>query len=112
MSVIEWIINYPISSIAILLVEYIVIMLLYHRTNRTGAKIAKVLAVPFVVQDFLVNVFAVSLLFLELPQEYLVTARLQRWKRIPQEHGNMKGVRRRFAWFMCDILNRYDPGHC
>lgn len=112
LQVIEWIILHPISSILILLVEYIVIMVLYHRTNKTGAKIAKVLAIPFVIQDALVNWFALTPLFLEFPQETLVTSRLKRWKKLPADSRHIKKLRRRFAISMCRILDKYDAGHC
>jgi hypothetical protein len=108
---IEWIITHPIQSFLILFVEYAVIMTLYHKTNKTGAKIAKVLAVPFVIQDALVNWFALTIVFLELPREALVTGRLQRWKTLV-DRNRLEEIRWRFAWFMCDKLNKFDVGHC
>lgn len=108
----SWVIQNPILAFVILFVEYVVIMTLYHKTSRAGAKIAKVLAVPFVIQDAMVNIFALTPLFLELPQEWLVTSRLKRWKKIRESEDRLFGFRRRFAWWMCDKLNRFDAGHC
>lgn len=111
-SILEFLVTHPIISILILLAEYIVIMTLYHKTSRHGAKIAKILAVPFVIQDALVNWITLTILFLEPPRETLVTARLKRWKKLPANSRKLKKIRRKFAWFMCDILNKYDAGHC
>lgn len=112
----NWILENPILSFAILFAEYVILMTIYHKTNKTGAKIAKVLAVPFVIQDALVNIFAVSLVFLEGPKltkgEWLVTARLKRWKTLTKQDDRLFGWRRKFAWWMCDKLNKYDAGHC
>ena len=108
----DWIIEHPVLSILILLVEYMVIMTIYYRTNKTGAKIAKLLSIPFMVQDAFVNVFALSILFLELPQEWLVTSRLKRWKVLPESQGRFGNIRTKFAWRMCALLNRFDAGHC
>lgn len=108
----SWIIEHPVLSFLILLVEYVVIMTLYHKTNKAGSKIAKVLMIPFVVQDALVNVFALSILFLERPHEWLVTSRLKRWKVLPESRGRFGNIRTKFAWRMCALLNRFDAGHC
>lgn len=108
----SWILENPVLSFAILFVEYVIIMTLYYKSNRAGKKIAKVLVVPFVIQDALVNIIALSILFLELPEEWLVTKRLSRWKKIPDSKRNIVGLRRKFAWWMCEKLNKYDAGHC
>jgi hypothetical protein len=54
--------------------------------------------------DFLVNVFPVTVLFLELPRELLVTARLTRYANGPD------GWRKRLAlWFAHNLLDTFDP---
>jgi len=108
-SIIEWIIRHPILSIVILLIEYIIVMKLYYGGQRQLAKIGAILFVP---QDALVNWFALTPLFMEFPQETLVTKRLKRWKTLPKGSKGFKGMRSKFSWFMCDILNKYDAGHC
>lgn len=57
--------------------------------------------------DFLVNVFVLSFLLLEVPREWLVTARLSR-------HINgAPGYRQSFsAWVCSNLLDAYDPSGC
>ena len=110
MNYIEWVFQNPILAFLLLLVEYIVIMLL--ASQKRFKTLAKILTIPFVLQDFVVNVIVITMLsavFLEFewPQEALVTARLKRWKTLDYDTR-----RSRFAWFMCDILNKYDENHC
>lgn len=109
-SVIEWTITNPVTAFALLFVEYVVIMTLYYKTKHRA--IARALAVPFVVQDALVNWFVLSIVFLEIPKEALVTSRLKRWKNLPLSAGGLRGIRAHFAWWMCHQLNKFDPGHC
>ena len=112
MNYIEWVFQHPVSAFFLLLAEYIIIMVLYHKTNKVGAKIAKVLAVFFIPQDFIANVIVMTmlsavLLEFEWPQETLVTSRLQRWKTLDDDTRRSK-----FAWPMCRFLNKFDAGHC
>lgn len=56
------------------------------------------------VLDFVSNVLPFSLLFLDIPRETLVTARLKRYAYGPN------GWRKRFAlWFADHILDDFDP---
>lgn len=59
------------------------------------------------VLDFLLNVAVCTLLFVELPREWLVTARLIRHKRAGQ------GWRFRLASWLCtNLLDNLDPKGC
>lgn len=56
--------------------------------------------------DFVVNVLVLTILLLELPHEWLVTARVSR--HIPQA-GYRGAVAR---WLNDQLLEPIDPGHC
>lgn len=62
---------------------------------------------PGYLLDFLTNALLASVLFMELPTEWLLTARLTR-------HLNeSNGWRRELAqWFCATLLDRFDPSGC
>lgn len=66
------------------------------------------LAAVGVIADFLYNVVIGTVLFLELPQEYLLTKRLQRHL----ERDNWRGAISR--WLCRHLLDPFDPkgSHC
>ena len=109
---IEWTIANPVSAFLLLLAEYIAIMLLSRQKRWSG--IAKIATVPFIVQNCIVNLAVLTALFLDLPKEMLVTARMKRWK-LYQARDRRQFIRRaryEFAWWLCGILNKFDEGHC
>ena len=113
LEVIQWIILHPFYAFIILLIEYMVMFSLYYQT--AFKRLAKLMVIPFVIQDALVNVFAVSIIGMEWPplqdKEWLVTARLKRWKTITPQ-GKRQWFRHTVAHFICGVLNKYAPGHC
>lgn len=98
-------------SVPLLLMFFKILFRLYHGKHR---KLAYILAPGFVICDFLVNTYSISILFLEPPKagEWLVTARLKRWKKIPADSKGRFKRRRDYAFKMCAELNTYDEGHC
>lgn len=113
MSDIEWIIFAIVIaalSVPILQAFFNFLFRLYHRTENKALLIP--LALAFVICDFLANMYSMTILFLEPPREWLVTARLKRWKKLPKDSTGLKKRRRAFAWKKCKELNEYDPGHC
>ena len=60
----------------------------------------------FGVVNILYNWTVGTLLFLELPREFMFTSRLKRHKKGPD------GQYKDFATYVCEELNIYDPGHC
>jgi len=70
--------------------------------------LAKLMVPLFIISDAAANIYSITILYQELPREWLVTDRLKRWKRIPDRNDR----RSKFAWRMCKRLNRSDPGHC
>lgn len=93
---------------------YILVMGLY-RANLEGRlnKFTFVLALPALIvgllMDFLANVFIATVVFMELPQELLVTARLQRYMK-----GPVNWRRDRANWICTNLLDYFDPSgkHC
>lgn len=97
------------ASFYLLWVLYLAVMNLQRaRDNKTLGRPAYCLGLPLLylglLVDFLVNVLPVSVLFLELPREFLVTQRLTR-------HANSAGGwRKRLAvWFALNLLDTFDP---
>ncbi len=62
---------------------------------------------PGLLIDFVVNMLPITLLFLELPKELLVTSRLSR--HIHDEDGWRKKLA---IWFCSKLLNPFDPSGC
>lgn len=61
---------------------------------------------PGYLLDFLTNMFVMTVLLLELPREWLVTARLSRHSR----DDGWRGVLSR--WVCSALLDRFDPSGC
>lgn len=58
------------------------------------------------VIDFLVNTFVATIVFLEVPKEVTLTARLSR-------HISGSGYRKRLAKWVCtNLLDAFDPSGC
>ena len=81
--------------------------------NKTLSKLALILGIPILLigylLDIIVNIFVMTVLFLELPKEWLVTSRLQRHIR------SRSGFRSKLAYFICHyLLDTFDPSgrHC
>ena len=111
---INWIIANPIESILGLMVEYAIIMTL--STQRKLVPLAKLATLIFIPQNALVNIFVLSPMFADLPQEWLSTARFKRYKKLYElpinRNTRMEEWRYFFAISMCRYLNLLDKGHC
>lgn len=88
--------------------RYLAIMSLY-RAERAGklSKWARIFGMPLLAYGYLIDFLGnmlVSILFLDLPHELLITSRLQRYVDWPD------GRRRRMAiWFAEQLLDDFDP---
>lgn len=59
------------------------------------------------VLDAVLNAVVATVVFSDLPQEWLLTQRLKRYK------TGRPGWRRNAAWWICEhLLNQFDEGHC
>lgn len=63
---------------------------------------------PGLIYDAFLNLFIATLIFVDLPKEVLLTARLKRYKR------GSDGWRKTFALWICEhLLDQFDEGgHC
>jgi hypothetical protein len=98
-----------IGSIYALWILYLAVMNL-QRARDSGklTKSAYYLGLPILYTglliDFLVNIFILSFIFIDLPKEFLVTSRLKRYV------NNKSGWRKKLAiWFALNLLDSFDP---
>ena len=94
---------------------YVLVMGLYRaHLMKNLTKLTYVLGAPWLILglafDFIANIFIATIIFLDLPREYLVTARLKRYiKDDPEEW------RGKFSNWICNnLLDVFDPSgnHC
>lgn len=93
---------------------FLAVMSLYRANlNKTISKLSLVLGYPILIVgaglDLLMNVTLFSLIFLELPKEWLVTKRMQRYIK------DGEGWRAKLSNFICSkLLNAFDAEgkHC
>jgi hypothetical protein len=113
MNMVTILLAFPLSF-WLLWVFYLAVMNL-KRAGDAGqlTKTAKIMGFPVLfvglLIDFLVNIFVASFIFLELPQETLVTARLARHIKGPDSW------RKKVAKWICStLLDSFDPSgkHC
>lgn len=103
---------YALLAMYALWVFYLAVMnLLRAKAAGTLTRTAYALALPIicigVLIDFVVNLVILTVMFLELPKEYLVTARLSR-----HLHAGV-GYRLALArWFCRNLLDAFDPSGC
>jgi hypothetical protein len=99
---------------------YLAVMSLFRaRENGTLSLPAKVLGYPTlfigVLLDAFVNVVIMSVVFLELPQEWLVTKRLARLIKVECTCADCSWRKELATWICQHLLNPFDPdqrGHC
>lgn len=104
---------YPVAVLYLLWALYVIVMAL-QRARRAGtlSPVALALGLPLIAAgvalDALVNITVMSVLLLERPREWLVTARLKR-------HIGAGGWRASVcAWLCHHLLDAFDPDgrHC
>ena len=75
-----------------------------------------IVGIPAFAFDWYVNMFAATILFLDLPDGWeVVTGRLKRYKQEYQSQVHLSHIKRwRLFWanYLCDLANRFDKGHC
>lgn len=103
-------VEHPIISFILLFVEFVVIMKIHYKAH--NKYLHAVMAVFFVPQDVVANVVFTSIVGLELPQEWLVTSRMKRWKKLNPTQSRLYSWRFNFATKLCEQLNKHDAGHC
>ncbi len=105
-----WMAANPVASVAVLFIQFAVFMRIHHRNHNEALHV--LLVIWFAPQDIIVNLVAMTMIGLELPREWLVTTRLARWKTIENPKGYREKMRSYVSWRLCEMLNRFDMGHC
>ena len=80
LDLLTWLAMHPFLSALALFVQFAVMMTIHHRAHNKYLHYA--MAIWFLPQDFVVNAVLMTIIGMELPQEWTVTARLQRWKKL------------------------------
>ncbi len=109
---ITWMIENPVASIFLLMIEFALIMGI--SKQKRFKPVAYVAAAIFILQDLAMNLIICTIIFLDLPKEYLVTARMKRYKKKYKTKRNnpIEKFRYYFSVYMCKYLNLFDEGHC
>lgn len=108
------IVIYTLLALWVFWIFFLAVMSLYRANlNKTISKTAFILGYPVLALgaciDFTMNLTLFSLIFLELPKEWLVTKRMQRYIK------DGEGWRAKLAKFICNqLLNPFDSSgsHC
>jgi hypothetical protein len=97
-------------AIPILMVEFAVSYTLYYRFHRN--KLLKViLGLWFTWQNVLVNLWIMSIICWDPPQELTITKRMQRYTDLRYD-SFLNRWRHGWRRFICGWTNKFDPGHC
>jgi hypothetical protein len=108
------IVIYILLALWVFWIFFLAVMSLYRaHLNKTISKTALILGYPVLVLgaciDFTMNFTLFSLIFLELPKEYMLTKRMQRYI------ATDTGWRVKLSKFICNnLLNNFDASgkHC
>ena len=113
LDIVQWTIDAPLESVGILGVMYVVLFTL--AAQKKFRRVAAVAIYPFGAFDALVNITAMTILMGDLPKEWLVTHRLQRYKADYTRHLPITWRQRYQLWvatLACKAMNKIDPDHC
>ena len=77
----------------------LIVFILYAKTMN------KIIMYIGAIIDFVVNVTWFTLIFLDVPKEYLLTKRVERLK-------SSEGYRGKLANIICKLLNKIQQNHC
>ena len=103
--------TFILTSFLYLLFFYVLIFSLRNRLQDTRwEKPITILSIPLVFLGLLVDVFVnigpATIVFFDLPREWTVTKRLQRYLTDPEDWRYPLALR------ICVVLEYYDHGHC
>ena len=107
--ILQWLAMHPAMSALALFVQFAVLMTIRHRIRNQYLFYA--MGAWFLPQDAVVNAVLMTMVGLELPREWTVTARLKRWKKL-NDLSMLGRWRHKVAHYMCRQINRYHRGHC
>ena len=109
--------EYILGSFVYLCIAFVFIMKVRHRIEGTKFEsLGILLVIPFVVCDWLWNLTAGTIVFLDPPSKLfeLATGRMKRYKRLGYDlHlSGLNKWRYVFAVRLCQFLNQHDKEHC
>jgi hypothetical protein len=81
------------------------LLLVYILYTKSSGIYKKIITIIGAIIDFVVNVTWFSIIFLDVPKEWLLTERVERLKQ-------SSGYRQRLASLLCKLLNYFEAGHC
>ena len=101
-----------LGAFMLLLIFYIVLFRLYYKHKDNLPWWMYPLALSFVALDWAINMTVMTVFMFDGPKEYLVTARMKRYKQLKPK-GWREWLQFKTAHNLCLILNLFDPkGHC
>ncbi len=112
---------YGLGWVMLLLIQYVILFKTYYSYADEHGHVDSddlpgwlyPLAVLFVLEDAALNATVFSILMLELPREFMITARMKRYKEINDTDNWRRWWQYHTATNMCLILNISDKkGHC
>lgn len=109
MEYLEYLITHPIEAFFFVLLQFFIVMWLHNRYHSTYLHI--LLSIWFIPQDIAVNWVLFTIIGLEIPQEWTVTSRMKRWKKLNVNHP-LGAWRFNVADTLCRVLNKAELGHC
>jgi len=83
----------------------ITLLLVYIVYTKSRGIYRKAVTVPGAIIDCVVNLTWFSIIFLDVPKEWLLTQRVERLK-------ESYGYRQKLANQLCKIMNYFEQGHC
>ena len=109
LELLHYLATHPIESFFIVLAQFFAVMWIHNKFHNKW--LHGVLALWFIPQDAICNIFLFSIIGMELPREWLVTTRLKRWKQL-RSTTFLDYWHHAVAHKVCAILNKADLGHC
>lgn len=83
----------------------ITLLLVYIAYTKATGKTKTVITYIGAIIDFVVNVTWFTVIFLDIPREFMLTQRVERLK-------TKLGYRGKLASLICKLLNHFEYGHC
>jgi hypothetical protein len=114
MEILNWILD-SMGWLMLLLIAYVILFRVYYATEGERPLWLWPAAAVFLFADVAINLVVMSVFMVDLPEEWTVTERMKRYKKIRDTTNALKWYRFHFAESMCMILNVFDKskdGHC
>lgn len=91
--------------IYLILINPVTLLLVYILYTKSSGIYKKLITAIGAIIDCIVNLTWFSIIFLDMPKEWLLTQRVERLK-------NSSGYRQKLANQLCKLMNHFEWGHC